>query len=510
MNAWETLVTSALVGTDRQSPAIDFTVPALTDYQATLQIQSATQQILSAAGLIAAYQSVGQSTATANLPLSAAASSEQLTCCSPQITQHLSTILQENRYGEILPELLQLLAQTQQTVPPDFLPLLLDAGKKDKKLRPLILPILGNLGQWLARQNRQWEYGLGAKIADVDLANIQEIWTTGSHSERSAALLQWRELQPVESRQALEASWKQEKADDRVVWIKVLQSGLSLADEEFLEVALIDRNEFVRYQARHLLNQLPSQYRQRLTKLASELLVVRDTNGEYQITVVLPPIDSPEWIAAGLLSKPVIKPKLNAIPVKVDIEKLSPVIVAADLDVWPQDIEKIVTTIQTLDSGNVILSSLARAACYQKRMDWIEILVTRSPSVFTNFDDQTLLSSLPGDDHDIKERFFTQLLTADNSIEALPNNIVIMKSEQHWSATLSSLVFQKFHQYAQQQSYQYHVQQLISNISSHLDISILPEVQQFHAELAPDKFNYSSCIEFLEFRRNIRAVFDTT
>jgi Family of unknown function (DUF5691) len=507
MNTWETLVASALVGIDRQSPSIDFTDPALTDYQTPLQSQSATQQILGAASLIAAYQTVGQSAAIASSPLPEVANAEQLTCCSPQTTQHLSTILLENRYADILPELLQLLTQAKQTVPPDFLPLLLDVGKRGKELRPLILPILGNLGQWLAHQNRQWEYGLGVRIADVNLANIQGIWATGSRSERLAALTQWRELQPAESRQALVASWKQEKPGDRAAWLEILQTGLSLADEEFLEVALVDRSEPVRRQAVHLLNQLPSQYRQRLTKLATELLVIKDADG-YQIKINLPQADSLEWIAAGILDKP--SSKTGAKPAKVTIEQLSPVLIGADLDAWPPDIDRLVTSIQSLTSGNVILSGLARAACYQQRMDWIEVLITRSPTIFTNFGAQTPLSSLPSDDHDIKERFFTQLLTVDNSIEALPNNIAVIKCEPYWSATLSSLVFQKFHQYAQQQSYQYYVQQLSSSISSHLDISVLPEVQRLHSELAPDKFNYSSCIEILEFRRNMRAVFDTT
>jgi Family of unknown function (DUF5691) len=507
MNTWETLVASALVGIDRQSPALDFTDPVLTDYQTSLQSQSATQQILSAAGLIAAYQAVGESAATASLPLSAAASSEQLICCSLQTTQHLSTILQESRYAEILPELLQLLAQAQQTVPPDFLPLLLDAGKKDKKLRPLILPILGNLGQWLARQNRQWEYGLGVKIADVDFANIQEIWATGSRSERSAALSQWRELQPVESRQALAASWKQEKADDRAAWLDILQIGLSLADEEFLEVALVDRSEPVRRQAVHLLNQLPSQYRQRLTKLATELLVIKDVDG-YQITISLPQADAVEWIAVGLLDKP--SSKAGTKPAKVTVEQLSPVFVGADLNVWPPDIDRLVTSIQSLTAGNIILSGLARAACYQQRMDWIEVLIARSPTVFTNSSTQSLLSFLPSDNDNIKERFFAQLLTIDNSIEALPNNLMIMGCEPCWSASLSSLAFQKFHEYAQQQKHYYYVQQLGSNIISHLDVSVLPEIQLLHADLAPDKFNYSNFIEFLEFRRGIQAVFDTT
>ncbi len=509
MNAWETLVASALVGIDRQPPTVDFTDPALHDYQETLQSRSVTQQILGAAGLIAVYQTVGQGAGKTNLLLPEVANSTQLTCCSPQTTQHLSTILQENRYAEILPELLQLLAQAQQTVPPDFLPLLLELGKRDKKLRLSILPVLGNLGQWLVRQNCQWEYGLGANIASVDLASIQEIWATGSHSERSAALAQWRELQPAESRQALVASWKQEKADDRAAWLEILQTGLSLEDEEFLEVALVDRSEPVRCQAAHLLNQLPSQYRQRLTKLASELLVVQDTNDKYKIKINLPPEDAAEWIASGILSKP----KAGSQQI-ITIERLSAVLIAADLDIWPPDLDQLVTSISKQSTGNVILKALAQAAGYQQRMDWIEALITHSPTTFHSFNIQAFLFLLAKNDQVVKERLFTKLLSTENSMksfmETFEQSLAVMMLDQYWSANLSSLVIEKFYQYAQQQSYYYYVQQLGSNISTHLDISVLPKLQQMQEASAPDKFNYSNCVELLEFRRSIQAVFDTT
>jgi hypothetical protein len=393
-------------------------------------------------------------------------------------------------------------------VPPDFLPLLLDAGKKGKKLRPLILPILGNLGQWLASQNRRWEYGLGAKIADVDLANIQEIWATGSRSERSAALSQWRELQPVESRQALEASWKTEKADDRAAWLEILQIGLSLEDEEFLEVALADRSEPVRHQAAHLLNQIPSQYRQRLTKLANKLLVIQDINDSYQINICLPKYDDPEWIAAGILSKP--SGKSGTKQAEVNLQLLLPVLIAADLDIWPQNIDLLVTTLQGMTIGLPILSSLAKAACYQQRVDWMEILINRSILLLSHYDMQTILSSLPSDKQMVKEQLFTQLMTIESSMETLSHYLEIIMHERYWSPTLSSLVLQKFQQYVQQQKYYYYVQQIGTNISSRLNISALPELRQIQATCSSDKFDYSNCVEFLEFRRSIRAVFDTT
>jgi hypothetical protein len=503
MNAWETLVASALVGTDRQSPAIDFTAPALTDYQTSLQSQSATQQILSAAGLIAAYQAVGQSTATANLPLSAAASSEQLICCSPQTTQHLSTVLQENRYAEILPELLQLLAQFQQTVPPDFLPLLLDAGKKNKQLRPLILPILGHLGQWLARQNRQWEYGLGAKIADVDLASIQEIWATGNRSERSAALSQWRKLQPVESRQALEASWKTEKADDRAAWLEILQIDLSLKDKEFLEMALVDRSKVVSHQAAHLLTQLPGNYSQRLTQMISKCLVIKNLKGVYQIEINLPKAEDKEW------QEVIINLTVNSSFLNVADRRFVQALSATDLSFWPGDIDRLLAAVMDLDDKFVILKGWAMAACYQQRIDWIEALLTQADG-FLDYDDiQRLWQCLPGNVRSHKERIFTRLLNADDLMEKVEGVLEkMMAAERHWGMEISSLAMQEFDKVVRHTNY-YYLRTVSAKMASYLDIGVLPDVQRMQATLSSEKFSYDGCIEILEFRRKMHEAFNT-
>jgi Family of unknown function (DUF5691) len=305
MNAWETLVASALVGTNRQSPSIDLTHPALADYGAALPSQSPTQQILSAAGLIAAYQAVGNSPIPATLPLLAPAAEADLTWCSPLTARHLSAILNESRYEPILPELLQLLAQTEQTVPPDFLPLVLERGKRHKSLRSLITPMLGSRGQWLVRQNPEWEYALGGAILSLDPAQLPEIWATGTRSERLAAIAQWRQIQPAEARLAIAASWKQDKADDRQAWLEVLETNLSLEDEEFLEVALFDRSEQVRLQAADLLNRLASQYRQRLTQLASQCVSIETKGKSCKIKLNSPKVGDKEWQAAGVNDKSV-------------------------------------------------------------------------------------------------------------------------------------------------------------------------------------------------------------
>jgi Family of unknown function (DUF5691) len=514
MNTWETLVASALVGTSRQEPSIDLTHPALSDYSAQIQSQSATQQILSAAGLIATYQTVGKSAEPASSPLLPSAAVDSLPCCSKLTTQHLSAILNESRYEPILPELLQLLAQAQQTVPPDFLPLLLNLGKRDRNLRPLILPILGDRGQWLVRQNPDWEYALGAAIKSPDLAQLQEFWATGTRSERLAALTQWRQIQPAEARQAIAASWKQDKADDRQAWLEVLQIGLSLDDEEFLKVALFDQSELVRLRTAELLNQIPSQYRQKSTKLASQCLTIKEKGNHYKIEINLPKVGDKEWQAVGINDKSVGITNIPNLDLTLEAWQLLQVLIAADLDTWGGDIDRLVAAAVNHERNLLLLSAWARAACYQQRTDWIKALLTRSHSILDRHQVQQILQALPADANDFTAQFFTQLLTADNFSEKIHQTLQIMiDRDLNWSDRISNLVIQQFHKYIQQpdsvRMYYYYQQNHSNVLGQYLDVSVLPDLQQMQSELTVDKFSYSHCIELLEFRRDMRSAFNT-
>jgi Family of unknown function (DUF5691) len=512
MNAWETLVASALVGTNRQEPSIDLTHPALTDYGTALPSQSATQQILSVAGLIAAYQSVRNCPSPATSPLLAPAAEADLPCCSQLTAQHLSAILNESRYEPILPELLQLLAQAGQTVSPDYLPLLLDRGKRDKSLRPLIMSILGTRGQWLVRKNPDWEYALVAAISSPDLPQLQEFWTTGTRSERLAALTQWRQIQPAKARQAIEDSWKQDRADDRKAWLEVLQTGLSLEDEEFLEVALFDRSEPVRFTAVHLLNQLPSKYRQRLTKLASQCLTIVENGNKYKIEINYPKAGNKEWQDAGVTDKISRDSNKNEGNISDEEWRFFEVISATDLNIWTVNIDLLVRTVVNLNSCFALLTGLAKAACYQKRSDWIEVLLARSSSLIGRDRLRQLLKSLDKDRVNVATEFFIRILTADDFNNNIHQNLeMMMNYDREWNPEISSLVVQQFHKYIHKRSLSSNVYYREENLSNmlgrYLDVSVLPDLQQMQTELSIKQFSYIPCIELLEFRRDMRSIF---
>jgi Family of unknown function (DUF5691) len=530
MNAWETLVASALVGTNRQSPSIDLTHPALADYGTALPTQSATQQILGAAGLIAAYQAVGNSPSAATSPLLAPATANDLPCCSPLTARHLSSILNESRYEPILSELLQLLAQAGQTVPPDYLPLLLDRGKRNKSLRSLITPILGTRGQWLVSQNPDWKYALGSALAKPigtvidsdDLAQLQEIWNTGTFEERLTALTRWRKIQPAEARQAIATSWKQDKADDRYSFLRILESDLSLDDEELLEKALFDRNERLRLIAATLLSQLPSSYRQRMATLASQCVKISEKGITCKVEITLPKAGDKEWQAAGLNGKSILVTNARNLQMTLEECLLYQAVSAADLDVWGGDIDRLITAMLKSDRTLLLLNGWVKAACYQRRTDWIEALLTRTIDLLEVNSMQNLLQALPVNAN-FKSQFYTQLLTAKNFCENIHQTLHIMVGDddttspidrQHnWTSDLSTLVVRQYHQYIQQldpaRTY-YSQQQNHSNLlGRYLDISVLPDLHRMQAELSIEQFRYTPCIELLEFRRDMRSAFNT-
>ncbi len=530
MNAWETLVASALVGTTRQEPTIDLTHPALSDYSERLTSQSATLRILSAAGLLAAYRSVGNNPAPATAPLLAPAAADTLTCCSPSTTRHLTEILSESKYEPILPELLQLLAKAGQTVPPELLPLLLDLGKRERDLRSAILPILGNRGHWLASQNSHWKYAIDTTNLVPDPIELQEIWMTGTRAERLAALTQWRQLQPIESCQAIAANWKQDKADDRFAWLEVLQTNLSLADEEFLEIALFDRSEPVRHLAADLLRQLPSQYQQRLTELANKCLTIKPIGDRYNIQLHADRVSESEWQAAKIEDKNLGKKQLTEIGTTNEKWYLLQVFNTANLDIWAGDIDRIVTAVvqfvgnkATLDSRNrQILTGLVKAARSQKRTDWIEALLNRAYPILGIDEIQQLVGSLTGDISKFLTNFFTNMLTPHDSIDDLDRSLQIVTtcfsvsaaSRWEWSPEISTLVINHFDRHIQQliigsNHYYYQQQNLANLLGRYLDVSLLPDVRQMQSKLSLENFTYNHCIELMEFRRDMRSAFES-
>ncbi|MFM9449875.1 DUF5691 domain-containing protein [Streptomyces europaeiscabiei] len=282
--AWEELVTTALLGTDRRAPTVP--VPG----------REAPVALLNAAAVETVRRRAGIR------PVRAAARPEPVAPdrrppLPPAATRRLTTLLADRPGGgggrrgtapdlmELLPQWLALANAHGYAPPPQALPALLDAARGRTDLRPAVLAFAGARALWLARLNTDWRFALraapggGASLPGPDESErVRRLWREGLFAERVALLTAIRARDAGPARELLSATWSTERAEDRLMFLDTLRAGLEAADEPFLEAALDDRSRNVRATAAELLSALPgSMLAGRMAKRATACVAVDRT-----------------------------------------------------------------------------------------------------------------------------------------------------------------------------------------------------------------------------------------
>ncbi|MFF4502368.1 DUF5691 domain-containing protein [Streptomyces sp. NPDC001401] len=262
--AWEELVTAALLGTERRTPPGG--APGREAPVALLDA-AAAETVRRRAGL--------QPARAAGRP--APAAEDPRPVLPPAAARRLALLLADRpgtggggRRGtapdlmELLPQWLAAANARGFAAPPQALPALLDAARGRTDLRPAALAFAGPRAVWLARLNPDWRFALrampggGAALPQPeDTEQTRRLWEEGLFAERVALLTAIRAREPAAARELLMTTWSTERAEDRLMFLDSLRTGLGPQDEPFLERALADRSRNVRATAAELLSALP-------------------------------------------------------------------------------------------------------------------------------------------------------------------------------------------------------------------------------------------------------------
>ncbi len=263
---WEELVITALLGTERRTPPAAVMASGK-DAPTALLDAAALHTVRRRAGLVPAPAAARPEPAPhdGRRPLPAAARRRLA-----QLLADRSAPSSGGRRGtapdltELLPQWLAAANDHGYRTPPPLLPALLDAARARTDLRPQALAFAGSRGLWLARFNPEWKFALrgssggGTLLPDVDDEDaVRQLWDEGLFAERVALLSAVRAHDPARARTMLAGTWPTERAEDRLMFLDSLRTGLSDADEPFLEQALSDRSRNVRATAAELLSALP-------------------------------------------------------------------------------------------------------------------------------------------------------------------------------------------------------------------------------------------------------------
>ncbi len=267
MTTWEELVTSALLGTDRRGSVAQAAGRSRKDAAAALLDQAALHTVRRRAGLrpgpAARLPEQAQPDPRPALPAAARRRLAMLLSDRPGVGSG-------GRRGtapdltELLPQWLSGANAHGYAAPPELLPALLDAARGRTDLRPPALAFAGPRALWLAKLNPEWKFALrttpgGSALPSPDDEDaVRRLWEEGLFAERVALLGAVRAYDAEAARVLLESTWSTERAEDRLMFLDSLRTGLADGDEPFLERALSDRSRNVRTTAAELLSALPT------------------------------------------------------------------------------------------------------------------------------------------------------------------------------------------------------------------------------------------------------------
>lgn len=355
---------------------------------------NAEQTLLNQLAVWHVYQRAGQTLPKRALSTHIAKETEPL--LPKALTQRLSGLLNQEQLP-MLKQWLQIAGAQQGFLQGADWPALLDLGRQHTALRLLIGQIAGQRACWLARQQADWYWLLGAALPlnttlnDHDpvqghtpqpmpeqaqySAEVMDIWQTGNPASRELLFNRMRQADPALARQQLQTVWGSENAQIRQSLLTGMAIGLSIDDEEFLESSLDDRSRLVREQAAALLSQLPdSALSARMLDWATQLIEVKPSKQGEVLTVEMFSSLPASLEREGLNAKAKAERDLG-----VQAQWLRDIMALIPLDAWMSKIGRtpaeLMPLIERSDWKDALFMGLVPAVLSQRHVGWARQLM---------------------------------------------------------------------------------------------------------------------------------------
>jgi Family of unknown function (DUF5691) len=324
--AWETLVTTALLGTVRR-PGQSFSDQITGALANALQViatraTSPEHAVLLSAAAIETVRLTGvQSTMlpassietfeTPGALIADQTHHEQRTPCSPAAGQILDLLLSgtvavARQEDDLINDWATKCKQANQRPMPRHLPELLQRATGNQAIRSSVAHAVGDRGRLMAQYNPDWSW-LEHELLAINVSPQSEISAEGlavlDASLRVAQVHAWRGIDPAAARNAVDANWSKESASDRAAFVEAFRVGLSLDDETFLERALDDRTKTVRANAASLLAAMPeTAYANRMRERIERIVEVKKGILGTKLRIALPAEESfdKSWARDGI------------------------------------------------------------------------------------------------------------------------------------------------------------------------------------------------------------------
>lgn len=247
MQLWETIINTAMMGTDKTLHAPSDVPANLAETAALIDSNNKEEKFLQLAALAYNYRMCGVTATKLEVSI-AVASPEEKPYCTESATQVLKDILYEENIS-LLQYWLEQCAAAQQIVPPELIPELLAIGVHQKKLQSLLAVCCGKRGEWLSRFNTSWNFSA--------LQTDEELWHNGAFEQRKQVLAVLRKTDPDTARNWLEATWAVEDANTKAGFLELLHENVGEADIPFLESLATEKGKKVKEEALALLKKIP-------------------------------------------------------------------------------------------------------------------------------------------------------------------------------------------------------------------------------------------------------------